>query len=674
MTEHDIHTHFSYNPISSNNDQENFQTVNTSSSTLTTLFNQSQSSLNSLIESALSQSKTKELEYLCNELLKFNKYKSTQVTSQQSYPLSEFESIPFKIHSSLERLIIETISMKDIPSRNEKLKSLKQWYLKQITSYNSLAQIKERTSKTNDQLHKPEAPLPEPESPETMKKHRCLIPGYEKPYEKIEEYKRHKIISKPNLELDLNSDHYYFRMNRMKQDKEALFTNTMNNFASTCYTTQSTMKFNKTMYNTTGSGWYHANNNLGFYDKEIKGGFSYARPDYEYAQLIVNKDVIQSKHRELNEKRFGEEIKEMMNDFGVSRARYKQNVNKNMEMKTIINTYSKILVKMRDKDKEERTKLKNKVATKGETKTQPQAQPQQQQQQLQQSQPEQQPQLPQEQIQNQDEAITINNENNNIDTKEQTQIITPPPKPEEHHDKVNINNIQYISNFNEESAANFMDYINQTKNKEKTISINFKSSKLTKLDILLTNQLHSKYEKDAEIEDKIKQTNNENEKSELLKTITTSSLASDTLSALRQRNKVFHYRILGSSMNEFNIYERDRHKKYLTPLSGYDPTYVSQFKIKKQHTEDNNNNNNNGRNSNYFLKTFSQFPNDYLQMRKTVSKFNETTFQRSKVFKKGNKKYKIHMKQMSSAIKDNNKVYPENYLPIQGNSLLRSEM
>jgi hypothetical protein len=243
------------------------------------------------------------------------------------------------------------------------------------------------------------------------------------------------------------------------------------------------MKFNKTMYNTTGSGWYHANNNLGFYDKEIKGGFSYARPDYEYAQLIVNKDVIQSKHRELNEKRFGEEIKEMMNDFGVSRARYKQNVNKNMEMKTIINTYSKILVKMRDKDKEERTKLKNKVATKGETKTQPQAQPQQQQQQLQQSQPEQQPQLPQEQIQNQDEAITINNENNNIDTKEQTQIITPPPKPEEHHDKVNINNIQYISNFNEESAANFMDYINQTKNKEKTISINFKSSKLTKLDI-----------------------------------------------------------------------------------------------------------------------------------------------------------------------------------------------
>ena len=127
MTEHDIHTHFPYNQISSNNDQENFQTVNTSSSTLTTLFNQSQSSLNSLIESALSQSKTKELEYLCNELLKFNKYKSTQVTSQQSYPLSEFESIPFKIHSSLERLIIETISMKDIPSRNEKLKSLKQW-------------------------------------------------------------------------------------------------------------------------------------------------------------------------------------------------------------------------------------------------------------------------------------------------------------------------------------------------------------------------------------------------------------------------------------------------------------------------------------------------------------------------------------------------------------------
>ena len=436
MTEHDIQTSYPQNPLSSNNDQENFQTVNTSSSTLTTLINQSQSSLHSLIETALSQSKTKELEYLCNELLKFNKYKSTQITSQQSYPLTEFESIPFKIHSSLEKLIIETISMKDIPSRNEKLKSLKQWYLKQITSYNSLAQIKERTSKTNDQLHKPEAPLPQPESPETIKKHRCLIPGYEKPQEKIEEYKRHKIISKPNLELDLNSDHYYFRMNRLKQDKEALFTNTMNNFSSTCYTTHSSMKFNKTMYNTTDSGWYHASNNLGFYDKEIKGGFSYARPDYEYAHLVVNKDVIQSKQRELNEKRFGEEIKEMINDFGVSRARYKQNVNKNMEMKTIINTYSKILVTMKDKEKEEKAKLKNKVTMKGGTKSQSQ-----QQQQLPQAQQQQQ------QIQSQDET-NINNENNHADIKEQTQIIVP-PQHEEQHAKVNINNIQYISNYNE---------------------------------------------------------------------------------------------------------------------------------------------------------------------------------------------------------------------------------
>ena len=640
-TQIDFSSHLNPNIYGQENEmpQQNQQNVN--------ILNNANTNIQTLIEIAMSIDKTKELEFLCDELLKYKEFKTNQIKSIDTDKLSEYDSFISNLQSSLEKLIIETISMKDIPSRNEKLKSLKHWYLTQLNSYNSLSQIKERTSKNGDQLYDPEPPSPPPESPEEIKKHRSLIPGYERPQDKIEEFKRHKLISKPNLELDLNSDHYYFRANRLKQEKEAIFENTMTNFAKSCYTTQSTMKFNKTMYDTSRSGWFHGNNNLGFYDKEIKGGFSYARPDYEYPHLIVDKDVIRSKHREMNEKRIQEEVKDMVNGFGVSRARFKQNVNKNKEMKTIINTYEKILLDLKEKE------IKSNFTRK---KTQ-------------------------QQINTEEDNDNINNDNNNTNNNDNE----PPLKvtneqvntnnSTEEKSKVNINNIQYISNqSNTESTLNFMEYINQEKHKEKIITINFKSSKFNKLDILLHGQLRNKYKSDAELEEKIQHANNEDEKAQLQKTKKKASLPSETLSSLRQRNKVFNYRILGSTMNEFNLYERDRHKKYLQPLSGYDPIFVKQFNIKRHYTEDNNGIVNSNSNNNYFLQTFSKFPNDFLKMRKSFSKFNELQFQRSKVFKKGNKKFKVHMKQMSSAVKDSHMMFPEGYLPKQGSNLLKSNL
>ena len=37
-------------------------------------------------------------------------------------------------------------------------------------------------------------------------------------------------------------------------------------------------------------------------------------------------------------------------------------------------------------------------------------------------------------------------------------------------------------------------------------------------------------------------------------------------------------------------------------------------------------------------------------------------------------KFKVHMKQMSSAVKDSHMMFPEGYLPKQGSNLLKSNL
>jgi hypothetical protein len=73
--------------------------------------------------------------------------------------------------------------------------------------------------------------------------------------------------------------------------------------------------------------------------REVKSSFSYQRPKYEYSNLMVEKITHQAKNRELAEKRNQEEMKEFMNEFGISRSRFLEEVQKKRETKQVINHY-----------------------------------------------------------------------------------------------------------------------------------------------------------------------------------------------------------------------------------------------------------------------------------------------------------------------------------------------
>ena len=72
------------------------------------------------------------------------------------------------------------------------------------------------------------------------------------------------------------------------------------------------------------------------------------------------------------------------------------------------------------------------------------------------------------------------------------------------------------------------------------------------------------------------------------------------------------------------------------------------------------------------FSTFTNFKNDFLNMRKTLSNFNEVQMRNSKLYSRGGKKMRIKLDEMMHTPRENIN-YPIVYLPLPGNNLLTTE-
>ena len=574
---------------------------------LSALSQSSYVTLVSLLETAMIESPSTELDFLSEELVSFFQYKSNLIAKNKPIPDEDSETFYEKIHSRLEQVVIEAVSMKDIEARNEKLKKIKTWYLDKVNTFKALSKIKERTTKNYDQIDDEE---PKDEDKETLDEveHRCQIFGFESAKNKINEFRRKIIINSPNIELDIDSDHYYFRSNRMKSDTnlDTFAQTTTNGFNSTFQTTKTSKFFNKTnnMQSSTSTGWFHPSTNLDSFDKEMKSTFSYYRPNYDYNNLMIEHDIVFAKNKQLMLERMNEEVKAAVNDFGVSRARYKANAMKTGEMKLLIKSYERNIETKSDEKKKEKKAVKKKSIV---------------------------------------------------------EATVEPPKEEE-RPKVDISKVKYITQYNEETddkTMNFQDYLNKEKNKEKIFTINCVMRTEEEKRNMLTTQLLKKVEKDADIEEKMKTAGNE---IEIEKEKKANVLPAESVLAISKNDSIFRLRMMNGKMNGLNVYEKDKHRKFLKPLSIYDNTYLKKESTNRPKTEEN-----------FMMETFSKFPNDYLKMRKTISKFNESQMKSSKIFKKSNHKFKIQLTRISSNPKTLRK-FPQCYLPITGHNLLTNNI
>ena len=72
---------------------------------------------------------------------------------------------------------------------------------------------------------------------------------------------------------------------------------------------------------------------------EIKASYSIERPKYNNVSLQLEKKINALKNKYLAEKRIQDEIKKKVDNFGKSRAIYKSNINKNIEIKNVIKEF-----------------------------------------------------------------------------------------------------------------------------------------------------------------------------------------------------------------------------------------------------------------------------------------------------------------------------------------------
>ena len=75
-------------------------------------------------------------------------------------------------------------------------------------------------------------------------------------------------------------------------------------------------------------------------NRETKYSYSFLRPTYNFNAVYIENKIIESKQKSLALKRAQEEIKKKVKEFGLNRARYKQNLNNKYELKDIITMYA----------------------------------------------------------------------------------------------------------------------------------------------------------------------------------------------------------------------------------------------------------------------------------------------------------------------------------------------
>lgn len=298
---------------------------------------------------------------LVSQLIAFKQLKKDQINLKTEIA---FDNIKTKLYQNLEELLTEAVLINNPKVRNEQLRKQNHWFNYTLKYFESLVRIKEKTTKSNDQLIDPEPPILDEELPfEEIRKHRCDIEGFEAPNIRLKEFSR-KEVSVPLYIRQMNmTEASSFRKTgdkcwRMNSGKSS-------NIKTTCYATQTESKFFKPnsyiANNTDDQRIINANSTLSTIwfnpSKEVKSSYSYMRPEYKYPHLVLEKEIKDTKMKIIADKRHTDEVYDSLQEFSTKRADFTQKLNKKHEIKDLIKKYRVIVELNAKKEEEERIRL-----------------------------------------------------------------------------------------------------------------------------------------------------------------------------------------------------------------------------------------------------------------------------------------------------------------------------
>ena len=306
--------------------------------------------------------------------------------------LSSLYTTKLMIFNALEKNMIEISCLNNKEIRTNRINSLYLWYKERTKINEDLRKINMKSYKELDEItdeemktwaeNRQEEEGKEEEKEDTEKDNIKIDKKLDSHRNDeiidkkiIDEYKR-KILSK-SLEEKMNrkqtsepmeSNDEFFNIKDNAELTKTLMSLKNQEFSgggsySTFYSykygtnTASLAKFRSTEneFNTfrdTAKGGDHENNFFPSYNKEsklyfpplskeTKFSYSYYRPQYNYENMIYEKQILDRKMKSQAEKRNQEEIKSQIEKMGKIRAKYKEEVNNKYEMKNVIHMYVK---------------------------------------------------------------------------------------------------------------------------------------------------------------------------------------------------------------------------------------------------------------------------------------------------------------------------------------------
>ena len=627
------------------------------------------------LEEVKSKSNFRELTFLCQEMIDFLKKKETMIETNIEID-KERPKFLYQISQKTMRLLTEAIYMENKQNQRLKIVKIYNWYFDMIKRNKDLRKITERTEKEWYQEEEEEPPKSEPVKIEEIKKHRCFIGGYESAKKRLLEYNTKKLNASSKVsQVTFGDENVNFYGKSIGYNTMANFKpiNDLNlpNYIST---SQNSTKYG-TFYNkgkakpeiNTGTDWF-SKTGLDF-KKEVKESYSYIRPPYEYEFLLLENKILQQKQKDLAEKRNLEGIEEAVEEYGFRKSFYKGAMNEKNEMKNMIKKYKELLEKkkieeeLRRQEEERKRKIeedilrkeleKKREIAKSKIKEIKKPDPNRKKKKIIILGLNENKQHQEEEHENTNNVIIENEEENDKEEENNEEEKELMDEKVEKDKKIDMSNIKFINQYKSEEQIKKAHLNNNIYNKEENedkkvqfyeIKINKRGFKLKELAIdTQYNDLKAKQNELNESDNK------QNQKVVIPSNLSTYLMFSD---------KIFYRRNLGRALNNFKEIDipRSRYQESFSPLSFYDNKHKqlreSPSKLNKKVTLT----------ENFAVKTYYNFKNNFLQMRKSLSAHKEKEFKNTLIYKNSKPKYRIKLDDMSIMPNDMNK-FPIYYLP-----------
>ena len=262
------------------------------------------------------------IEELISSLEKYKTEVHQMMKFGKQIPHYKFRKAIFK---QIQLNLFQISEMNNKENREESINKLYKWYKNKMNFYFTLLRMNKRSYIKKDEqfdMSKYSFKKENEENSDNDLKHRTII-TYKKIHYYIDEFRKHQLRYKKGIKDGNKSVEI-----RPKKD------NSMRNilFKNKDIKKHFTKKIDKKSLDKN-------NFDIAIPKYEIKSSYSIERPNYNKVSLQIEKKINDLKNKYLMEKRNQVEIKKFVENFGKSRAMFKSDLNKNIEIKNFIKEF-----------------------------------------------------------------------------------------------------------------------------------------------------------------------------------------------------------------------------------------------------------------------------------------------------------------------------------------------